>query len=72
MVVLCSNPRCGAVLRIGMKPTLLDVVLSADGLGPFFVCPRCQSRSPVRERRRAPRPPPSARTASSGPAPGAD
>lgn len=55
MVVLCGNPRCGAVLRIGVKPRVLDVVLCDDAEGPYFTCPRCHVRNPVPERRRMPR-----------------
>jgi hypothetical protein len=63
MVVLCSNPRCGAVLRIGAKPSLLDVVLAADEEGPYFTCPRCHVRNSVHDRRRVPRSPDASRPA---------
>jgi hypothetical protein len=66
MVVLCSNPKCGAVLRIGSRPSLLDVVLAADKQGPYFTCPRCQMRNPVAERRRMPRPSEPSHTQSGG------
>jgi hypothetical protein len=65
MVVLCSNARCGAVLRIGRRASLLDVVLAADEDGPYFTCPRCQTRSPVQDRRSEPRAPDASRRAPS-------
>jgi hypothetical protein len=41
MVVLCGNPQCGAVLRVGTTPTLTEVMVEADVDGRYFVCPRC-------------------------------
>jgi hypothetical protein len=41
MVVLCGNPECNAVLRVGAHETLLQVVLKPSDAGPFFICPRC-------------------------------
>jgi hypothetical protein len=41
MVVLCGNPECGAVLRVGRVDTLVDVTLKQSDAGDFFICPRC-------------------------------
>ena len=41
MVVLCGNPECGAVLRVGPADTLVNVTLKPSDAGDFFTCPRC-------------------------------
>ena len=41
MVVLCGNPECNAVLRVGRADTLTDVTLKPSDAGQFFICPRC-------------------------------
>lgn len=41
MVVLCGNPECGAVLRVGRTDTLVEVALKPSDAGDFFICPRC-------------------------------
>ena len=47
MIVLCSNPACGAVLRAGVSQTRSQVILYPGATGPHFTCPRCGQRSPV-------------------------
>jgi hypothetical protein len=41
MIVLCGNPECSAVLRVGTVETLVDVTLKQSDAGDFFTCPRC-------------------------------
>jgi hypothetical protein len=41
MVVLCGNPECGAVLRVGARESLVEVTLKPSDAGDFFICPRC-------------------------------
>ena len=48
MIVLCSNPACGAVLRAASVDTPVTAVLLEDAPGRFFVCPRCYRRNVVR------------------------
>jgi len=45
-VVLCDNPGCGAILRLGGY-TSISVVLDHDAMGHFFCCPRCSARTSV-------------------------
>jgi hypothetical protein len=42
MVVLCGNPGCGAVLRVGVEATATQTVIEADQAGRYFSCPRCE------------------------------
>jgi hypothetical protein len=44
-VVLCDNPRCGAILRISDIPGAISVPLQIDLFGAFVVCPRCEHRT---------------------------
>lgn len=55
MVVICGNAECGALLRSAQKTSPLHAVIRRDASGPYFICPRCQNRTVVPERRRAPR-----------------
>ena len=45
MVVLCVNPECGAVLRVGGRPSRTDAIIQSDSQGPYFECPRCAART---------------------------
>jgi hypothetical protein len=49
MVVLCSNPACGAVLRVGHRFSPTEAVLQADASGRYFDCPRCGWRNDLPE-----------------------
>ena len=44
-VVLCDNPRCGAILRITESPGAISVQLQTAPFGSFIVCPRCDRRT---------------------------
>ena len=44
-VVLCDNPRCGAILRITDSPGAISVQLQTAPFGSFIVCPRCDRRT---------------------------
>lgn len=44
-VVLCDNPRCGAILRITDTPGAISVQLQTAPFGTFIVCPRCDRRT---------------------------
>lgn len=41
MVVLCGNPECSAVLRVGARESSVEVTLKPSDAGDFFVCPCC-------------------------------
>ena len=41
MIVLCSNPGCGAVLRVAASTTPTQAVMHLDDHGCYFACPRC-------------------------------
>lgn len=43
-VAVCSNLRCGAILRITPVPGAFSVPLQTDVGGAFLVCPRCGRR----------------------------
>lgn len=44
-VVLCDNPRCGAILRITDVPGAISVQLQSAPFGTYIVCPRCDRRT---------------------------
>ena len=44
-VVLCDNPRCGAILRITSAPGPISVRLQTAPFGSYVVCPRCDRRT---------------------------
>jgi hypothetical protein len=44
-VVLCDNPRCGAILRITSVPGPISVQLQTAPFGSYVVCPRCDRRT---------------------------
>lgn len=44
-VVLCDNPRCGAILRITNVPGPIAVQLQTAPFGSYIVCPRCDRRT---------------------------
>jgi hypothetical protein len=44
-VVLCDNPRCGAILRITSVPGPISVQLQTSPFGSYVVCPRCDRRT---------------------------
>jgi len=48
MIVLCTFPRCGAVLRSASTQNALQVLLLRDADGWYFTCPRCGRRSAAR------------------------
>jgi hypothetical protein len=52
MVVLCVNPECGAVLRVGGRPSRTEAIIESDAQGAFFQCPRCAVRTRLAAERR--------------------
>jgi len=44
-VVLCDNPRCGAILRITNVEGPISVQLQTAPFGSYIVCPRCDRRT---------------------------
>ena len=44
-VVLCDNPRCGAILRITNVEGPISVQLQTAPFGSYVVCPRCDRRT---------------------------
>jgi hypothetical protein len=54
MVVLCANPDCGAVLRVGLQSSLTEAVIESDLDGRYFACPRCALRTRLDSGRREP------------------
>jgi hypothetical protein len=44
-VVLCDNPRCGAILRMTDAPGAISVQLQTAPFGSYIVCPRCDRRT---------------------------
>jgi hypothetical protein len=50
MVVLCANPACGAVLRVGDTYSPTQTVIRTDAPRHYFDCPRCGARSALPQR----------------------
>jgi hypothetical protein len=44
-VIICENPRCGAILRMSLEPGPIAVAIQTDVCGTFIVCPRCDRRT---------------------------